>query len=138
MKKTVPFKKILARIAPGIAFVSGIMAVSGANAEGPRKLRVIADAPAFETIVVNRVQGNKSHNIRLYPDARKQVLLISANTKQKKNYQFFMFDMDGKMVQHAEIPNRQTTICGKMAKGNYLFEIFSNDERIENGELTVR
>ena len=91
-----------------------------------------------DTILVNTFPGNKKDHIRLYSDAHKQMLLISANSRQKKNYQFFMFDMDGKLITQANIVNRETTVFGHLVKGNYLFEIFSNDERIKNGQLTVR
>jgi hypothetical protein len=138
MKKTVPFKKILFLFIPCLTIVSTMLFAPELKANPPGMVRGTAPVPRFDTIVVNRFPGNKNHNIRLYPDAQKQVLLVSANSRQKKKYQFFMFDMDGKIVQRADIPNRETTVFANIVKGNYLFEIFSNDERIENGQLTVK
>lgn len=74
----------------------------------------------------------------MYPDAKRQVLFFSAGGADKKIYQLFIFDMDGKLVSQASIRNRETTILTNITEGNYLFEVFSNDERIENGQVTVK
>jgi len=102
-------------------------------------LRKHADkTPVYDSIVVNKFSENKKYKIRLFPDAYRQVLLISAEGKQKKDYRFFMFDMDGKLINEADIHDRETTVFEDVEKGNYLFEIFSNDERVENGNLIIK
>ena len=66
------------------------------------------------------------------------VLFFSASGEDGKVYQFYLFDMDGKLVKQTQIRNRETTLISKIEKGTYLFEVFSDDERIENGNLTVK
>ncbi len=139
MKKTVPVTKISFRFISILATVSCMLIAFTAPAKTPGIIiPQTSYVPRYDTIVVDRFPGNKKCSIRLYPDAQKQVLLISANSRLKKHYQFYMFDMDGKLVTQANILNRETTVFGNILKGNYLFEIFSNDERIENGQLTVK
>jgi len=96
------------------------------------------DTNTIRTILVNKSLKSKKNTIRLYPDARKQVLFFSANGESNKVYQLYLFDMDGKLVNQAAIRNRETTVLTNIGEGNYLYEVFSNDERIENGQLTVR
>jgi hypothetical protein len=74
----------------------------------------------------------------LYPDARQQVLFFSANGGNGKVYQLFLFDMDGRLVSQTQIRNRETTVLTNISEGNFLFEVFTDDERIENGQLKVR
>jgi hypothetical protein len=90
------------------------------------------------SIQVSKAQTSKKHKIRLYPDARQQVLFFSANGEDGKVYQLYLFDMDGRLVNQAQIRNKETTVLTTIPEGNYLFEVFTDDERIENGQLTVR
>lgn len=90
-----------------------------------------------DTIEVQKQQVSKKHRIALYPDAAHEVLFFSASGENGKVYQLFMFDMDGKLVKQVNIKNRQTTILNQIDKGNYLFEVFSDDKRIGNGQVIV-
>jgi hypothetical protein len=95
-------------------------------------------AETVHSIQVSKAQTSKKHKIRLYPDARQQVLFFSANGEDGKVYQLYLFDMDGRLVHQAQIRNKETTVLTAISEGNYLFEVFTDDERIENGQLTVR
>lgn len=92
----------------------------------------------IHSIQVTKAQASKKHKIRLYPDARQQVLFFSANGEDGKVYQLFLFDMDGRLVSQTHIRNKETTVLTNISEGNFLFEVFTDDERIENGQLTVR
>ena len=96
------------------------------------------DTGTIHSIQVNKSLVSKKNKIRLFPDARQQVLFFSANGEDKKVYQLYLFDMDGRLVSQASIRNRETTVLTTLSEGNYLFEIFTDDERIENGHLIVR
>jgi len=92
----------------------------------------------IHSIQVNKSLVSKKNKIKLFPDARQQVLFFSANGEDKRVYQLYLFDMDGRLVSQASIRNRETTVLTTLSEGNYLFEIFTDDERIENGHLVVR
>lgn len=97
-----------------------------------------AGSDTIHSIQVSKALSCKKHKIRLYPDARQQVLFFSANGEDGKVYQLYLFDMDGRLVNQAHIRNKETTVLTTISEGNYLFEVFTDDERIENGQLTVR
>ena len=92
----------------------------------------------IHSIQISKSLSSKKHKIRLYPDARQQVLFFSANGENGKVYQLFLFDMDGRLVSQTQIRNRETTVLTNISEGNFLFEVFTDDERIENGQLLVR
>jgi hypothetical protein len=92
----------------------------------------------IHSIQVSKAQTSRKDKIRLYPDARQQVLFFSVNGEDGKVYQLYLFDMDGRLVNQAHIRNKETTVLTTISEGNYLFEVFTDDERIENGQLTVR
>ena len=91
-----------------------------------------------DTIVVYKQQKSRKHGIRLYPDATHQVLFFAANGVYGRAYQLFIFDVEGKLVRQVNIKNKQTTVLEQIEKGDYIFEVFSDDERIETGQVHVR
>jgi len=145
MMKTVPLKKatlfpnLISRLTKLglVLIVSGSAYASGVPPTGP----LSSGNPGNDTIhsiQVNKSQTSKKHKIRLYPDARQQVLFFSANGEDGKVYQLYLFDMDGRLVNQTRIRNRETTVLTNISEGNFLFEVFTDDERIENGSLTIK
>jgi hypothetical protein len=126
----------------GLTALSLVLAINSPSYASGRKPKVVnppacTDSNIIHTILVNRSQISKKYKIGLYPDARNEVLFFSASGVEKKIYQLYLFDMDGKLVSQASIRNRETTVLTNIPDGNYLFQVFSNDERIEDGQLTV-
>jgi hypothetical protein len=125
--------------ATGIASGPGPQSPIFASAPGgPQSLHSFQGPDTIHSIQVSKSQTSKKHKIRLYPDARQQVLFFSANGEDGKVYQLFLFDMDGRLVSQTHIRNKETTVLTNMTEGNFLFEVFTDDERIENGQVTVR
>ncbi|MFT3933877.1 MAG: T9SS type A sorting domain-containing protein [Chitinophagaceae bacterium] len=91
-----------------------------------------------DSIVVNKLLTSKKYKIKIYPSATNEVLFFNAVGDEGKVYQFYIFDIDGNMVKQTQIRNKQTTIITNLSKGSYTFEVFSDDEHIENGTLTIK
>jgi len=91
-----------------------------------------------DTAVFKKFSGNKNQSIQLFSRSGKQTIFFSAKLKQKKIYRFYMFDMDGKLVAENYLVNKQGVEFTNMQKGDYYFEILNNDDRIENGTLTIK
>ena len=105
------------------------------------QLPVKANIPAHlnnDSILVNKLLTSKKYKIKIYPGATNEVLFFNASGEEGKVYQFFLFDIDGNMVKQTQIRNKQTTILTNFNKGCYTFEVFSDDEHIENGTLTIK
>jgi hypothetical protein len=150
MKKTVPLKKatLYPNLFTRLAMIGGLAVISHCSVSASGMHRSVVDRPAYtagvpdndtiHSIQVSKSQISKKNKIRLYPDARQQVLFFSANGEDGKVYQLYLFDMDGRLVAQTRIRNRETTVLTNISGGNFLFEVFTDDERIENGSLTVR
>jgi hypothetical protein len=135
MNKTVPRKKRSPNELKRLSVLILLLTVAGASygSESP----AVSHKDTIHSIRVNQIPGSKKYKIRLYPDAKHQVLFFSASGEEQKVYQLYMFNMEGKLVNQTSIRNRETTVLTNIAEGNYLFEVFSNDQRIVNGQLTV-
>lgn len=90
-----------------------------------------------DSIVVQKKMTSKKHKVKLFPNAKHEALFFNAAGEEGRVYQFYLFNVEGKLVKQANIKNNQTTIVRDLEKGSYLFEVFSNDERIENGQVIV-
>jgi hypothetical protein len=96
--------------------------------------------PAFsqDTILVQKQVTSKKHRIKLYSAMENNVLFFSVRGSERKEYQLFLFDVAGNLIRQANIKNKQTTVIDNIEKGNYLFEVFSDDERLETGQVIIR
>jgi len=121
----------MASLLPAHAFASNTPMHSSITSITP-------DTGTIHSIQVNKSLISKKNKIKLFPDAKQQVLFFSAIGEDGKVYQLYLFDMDGRLVSQTSIRNRETTVLNTLSEGNYLFEIFTDDERIENGHLIVR
>ncbi len=96
--------------------------------------------PAFsqeDTIIINKTTNNTAHNINLYTNASQKVLFFNASGKEGTVYHLLLFRKD-KLVKQTRILSRQTAIVNKPEKGNYYFEVFTGDDRIGSGTITVQ
>ena len=135
MKIIVPLKKHTAR---GVPLLVVAILISMHAFSRPSRGHTISPFSYLDSIVVEKQFSSRKHKIKLYPNADQQVLFFSASGEERKTYQLFVFDMDGTLVKQANIRNRQTTVITGIERGIYLFEVFTNDERIETGKITVR
>ena len=91
-----------------------------------------------DSIYIHKQVISKSHKILLYPDASQKVIFFSVKGEEGRVYQLFIFDLEGKLVKQTEIRNRQTTVIREMDKGEYMFDVFSDDLKIGSGQMNVR
>jgi hypothetical protein len=141
MKKTVPEKRPTRKSLSGLRLALLAIAMAGSFPVFSAMLPKPAAKdllPHGDTILVSKSQTSKRYKIKLYPNATHEVLFFSAIGEDGRNYQLYLFDMDSKLVKQVSIRNRETTVLTDISKGNYLFEIFSDDEQIENGQVTVK
>jgi hypothetical protein len=122
------------RTLPALFAIAILFTAAGANASTGCPLSI----PAPDTILVQKQITSKKHRIKLYPNAEQDVLFFSVRGPEEKVFQLFLFDVAGNLIKQANIKGRQTTVIDNIEKGNYLFEVFSDDERIENGQVIIR
>lgn len=141
LKKTNPSLSAACRLAV-IGLALGVQCSStlaaGVDPTSPHATSSPGSYDTIHSIQISKAQTSKKHKIKLYSDARQQVLFFSATGDDGKVYQLYLFDMDGRLVSQTRIRSRETTVLTNISEGNFLFEVFTDDERIENGQLTVR
>lgn len=92
----------------------------------------------YDSIVVIVLQSKKPSAFDLYPDASHEILLFAAKGEKGKVFQLFLFNMEGKLIRQIQAHSNETTLLSGLTKGDYTFEILSDDERIGNGNIAVK
>jgi hypothetical protein len=103
-----------------------------------QSLKAQTPPKSSNSMVIQKALSSKKYKIKLFPSATQEVLFFNAIGNAGKVYQLYLFDLEGKLVKQTQIRNRETTMLTNFSKGDYTFEVFSDDERIENGILAIR
>ena len=85
---------------------------------------------------VFQLQASESP-VKIKKEIKKGNLRIRSQCRQDLNLTISLFDMQGKLVKQVLVRTNQTSSISEIARGTYFLEIFSKDERIENGSITV-
>ena len=137
MKKTVPAKNIVTKISFGLlTALFAALSFSSAEASIINSKKEIKNFQ--DSIVINRISENKDYSIELSSANSPHKFVISVNKQQQKNYQFYMFDINGNMKAQIAIKSNEKVAFVNIEKGNYYYEIMSGDEKIEDGQMTVK
>jgi len=59
-------------------------------------------------------------------------------TKNNTNIHFYMFTVDGRLVKELNIYGSKRVSITPLEKGIYIYDFFSNDERLKNGKIELR
>jgi len=51
---------------------------------------------------------------------------------------FYIFDLEGTLIYQAVLNNKETKSIDKLNKGTYMYDVFENDESIEEGKIIVK
>ena len=116
-----------------LLFCISISEGARANINSPLQVTGFGDS-----IIIKRCVNNKNPNARIYPSITNEKLFFAVADKNGKSYQLFLFDMDSKLVKQTPVMKTQRKLQISVEKGNYLFEVFSDDERIENGSIVIK
>ena len=74
--------------------------------------------------------------VRLYPNPSYGKVSVSANTSSILH--FYIFDLEGTLVFQAVLNNKEKRTVDHLKKGTYLYDVFENDESIEEGKIIIK
>jgi hypothetical protein len=63
---------------------------------------------------------------------------VKVSSKTAQVLHFYIFDLEGTLVYQAVFKTRETKAISNLGKGTYMYNVFANDESIEEGKLIVK
>jgi hypothetical protein len=88
---------------------------------------------------VKKAKVSSSRNnssVKIYPDILKRVMHVLA--KDRYDIDFFVFDLEGTIVKHYKMKSGDHQKITDLARGKYVFSVFSGDEETAAGNFDIR
>jgi hypothetical protein len=74
--------------------------------------------------------------IKLYPNPSYGKVSVSANSSSLLH--FYIFDLEGTLVYQAILNNKEKKTIEHLKKGTYMYDVFENDESVEEGKIIIK
>lgn len=81
--------------------------------------------------------GHKREVIRLYPNPSFDGK-IRISTNMSDSLHFYIFDLEGTLINQTFLNNKEEKTITDLKKGSYIYDVFENDESIEEGKIIVK
>jgi hypothetical protein len=82
--------------------------------------------------------SRNNHSVRIYPDALKRVMHVIAKGNDGKEIDFFVFDLEGTLIQHYKMGAGDHEKLVNLERKKYVYQVFSGDEESAIGQFEIR
>lgn len=123
----------------GVFFTQPLLAI-----ENPAKtLTGISHNPGEEDPVKKKAKSKSfsslnNNSVKIYPDALKREMHVVAKSNDGKVIDFFVFDLQGTLVQNYKMKAREHNLISGLSRGTYVYRVFSGDEETAAGKFEIR
>ena len=132
-------------IASMFTLTSGLLLVQQASASGRPVKKISITAPAEEEPAKkNKIKAKSSFAslnnsaVKIYPDAVKRDMHVVAKENDGKEIDFFVFDLQGTLVQNYKMKAKDHYRLTGLSRGTYVYRVFSGDEETATGRFEIR
>jgi hypothetical protein len=87
----------------------------------------------------NRVSSSRNNSsVKIYPDPLRRIMHVVAKENEGKEIDFFVFDLEGTLVKHFKMINKDHERLSGLERGKYVYNVFAGDEETAAGEFEIR
>ncbi len=108
----------------------------------PVKFSLTNAAPTEEEPVKKKTSRNfaslNNNSVKIYPDALKREMHVVAKDNDGKLVDFFVFDLQGTLIQNYKMKAKDHYRIGGLARGTYVYRVFCGDEETAAGRFEIR
>ena len=124
-------------LSTGVFFTQPLFAM-----EKPAKNPVrITSNPGEEKPSKKKTKAFSSHNnssVKIYPDALNRDIHVVAKDHEGQQIDFFVFDLEGTLLQNYKMKARDHYRITGLARGTYVYRVFHGDEETAAGKFEIR
>ena len=81
--------------------------------------------------------SKKKSTIKLYPNPSPDGV-ITVNSTINELLHFYVFDLEGTLLHRILLKGKEQKTITNLKKGTYMYDVFKNDESIEQGKIIVK
>lgn len=93
--------------------------------------------PPADSLLIKPYVVNKKNIVQLYPNPTYDGS-ININVHTDKELHFYIFDVDAVLIYRTTLKGEEKRIIPDLKKGVYTYDVFENDESIEQGSIIVK
>ena len=87
----------------------------------------------------SKVSSSRNNSaVKIYPDIFKRVMHVVAKDNVEQEVDFFVFDLQGELIQHYKMKAGDHEKIEGLERGKYVFHVFVGDEETANGKFEIR
>ena len=76
--------------------------------------------------------------VKVFPDILKRQMHIVAKETESQEIDFFVFDMQGTLILNYKMKEGSREKIAGLARGTYIYRVFSGDEETSSGEFDIK
>jgi hypothetical protein len=96
------------------------------------------DEPAKKKAKAKSFESHNNKFIKIYPDALKRDMHVIAKNTEGKILDFFVFDVEGTLIQNYKMNAGDHYRITGLARGTYVYRVFNGDEETAAGKFEIR
>lgn len=96
-----------------------------------------SDQPVADSLFIKPFFTGKKNVVRLYPNPTFDGS-ININAHTDKELHFYIFDVDAVLLYRTTLKGEEKRVIPDLKKGVYTYDVFENDESIEQGSIIVK
>ena len=96
------------------------------------------DEPAKKKAKTKSFSSLNNNSVKIYPDALKREMHVVAKSNEGKVIDFFVFDLQGTLVQNYKMKAREHNLISGLLRGTYVYRVFNGDEETAAGKFEIR
>jgi hypothetical protein len=116
----------------------GLMTVQAAETLPVKKLNLPGEEEPAKKKKDRSLSSRNNASVKIYPDAFKRSMHVIAKENDNMQIEFFVFDLQGTLVQNHKMNARDHIRIEGMARGSYIYRVFSGDEETASGKFEIR
>lgn len=79
-----------------------------------------------------------NNSVKIYPDILKRDMHVVAKDNDGREIDFFVFDVDGSILHHYKMKEKDHYRIAGLARGTYIYRVFNGDEETAAGNFEIR
>ena len=76
--------------------------------------------------------------VKIYPDMFRKCMHVVVKENEGKEIDFFVFDLQGTLIQNFKLKEKDRQQLQGLAKGKYQYRVFTGDEETASGQFAIR
>ncbi len=96
------------------------------------------EEPAKKKAKTKSFSSLNNNSVKIFPDVLKREMHVIAKSNEGKVIDFFVFDLQGTLIQNYKMKAKDHNLISGLARGTYVYCVFSGDEETAAGKFEIR